>query len=141
MGAAAPEGLGALLRGGAAGEAMPGPRILAGNTGISVPGGHMAGSLAYAVTSPEEAVEKVRRIAKGNPDLIKLMVTGGIMDAEKEGEPGVLKMSPEIIEAACEEAHRIGLPVSAHVESTEGVLAARLMPMEDPRLLGLTISG
>ena len=124
MGAAAPEGLGALLRGGAAGEAMPGPRILAGNTGISVPGGHMAGSLAYAVTSPEEAVEKVRRIAKGNPDLIKLMVTGGIMDAEKEGEPGVLKMSPEIIEAACEEAHRIGLPVSAHVESTEGVLAA-----------------
>ena len=124
MGAAAPEGLGALLRGGASGASMPGPRILAGNTGISVPGGHMAGSLAYAVTSPEEAAEKVRRIAKGNPDLIKLMVTGGIMDAEKEGEPGVLKMSPEIIRAACEEAHRIGLPVSAHVESTEGVLAA-----------------
>ena len=124
LGVAAPEGLGALLRGGAAGEAMPGPRILAGNTGISVPGGHMAGSLAYPVTTPEEAVKCVRRIAASRPDLIKLMITGGIMDAEKEGEPGVLKMSQEIIDAACKEAHNRRLPVSAHAESTEGVLAA-----------------
>lgn len=103
---------------------MPGPRILAGNTGISVPGGHVAGSLAYPATTPEEAAQYVRKIAIGRPDLIKLMVTGGIMDAEKEGEPGVLKMPPEIIEAACKEAHALGLTVSAHAESTEGVLAA-----------------
>lgn len=124
VGVAAPEGLGALMRGGVSGVTMPGPRILAGNTGISVPGGHVAGSLAYPVSTPEEAVRCVRRIAAGRPDLIKLMVTGGIMDAEKEGEPGVLKMSPQIIEAACREAHKYRLPVSAHAESTEGVIAA-----------------
>ncbi|MBQ9033189.1 MAG: amidohydrolase family protein [Lachnospiraceae bacterium] len=123
MGAAAPEGLGALVRGSAAGAAMPGPRILTSNTGISVPGGHVAGSLAYPVTSPEEAVEYVHKIAEGRPDLIKLMITGGIMDAVKEGEPGVLKMSPEIIEAACKAAHDLRLPVAAHTESTEGVIA------------------
>ena len=123
MGAAAPEGLGALVRGSAAGAAMAGPRILTSNTGISVPGGHVAGSLAYPVTSPEEAVKYVHKIAAGRPDLIKLMITGGIMDAEKEGEPGVLKMSPEIIEAACKAAHDLKLPVAAHAESTEGVIA------------------
>ena len=123
MGAAAPEGLGALVRGSAAGAAMAGPRILTSNTGISVPGGHVAGSLAYPVTTPEEAVEYVHKIAAGRPDLIKLMITGGIMDAEKEGEPGVLKMSPEIIEAACKAAHDLKLPVAAHTESTEGVIA------------------
>jgi len=123
MGAVAPEGLGALVRGSAAGTAMAGPRILTSNTGISVPGGHLAGSLAYAVTTPDGAAECVDRIAAGKPDLIKLMITGGIMDAEKEGEPGVLKMSPEIIEAACREAHSMGFPVAAHTESTEGVVA------------------
>ena len=102
---------------------MAGPRILTSNTGISVPGGHLAGSLAYAVTTPDGAAECVDRIAAGKPDLIKLMITGGIMDAEKEGEPGVLKMSPEIIEAACREAHSMGFPVAAHTESTEGVVA------------------
>ena len=124
VGAAAPEGIGALLRGGTSGETMPGPRILTSNKGISVPGGHMADSLAYSVSTPEEAVMCVRRIAAERPDLIKLMITGGIMDAEKEGEPGVLKMPPEIIEAACKEAHDRRLPVAAHVESTEGVVAA-----------------
>lgn len=103
---------------------VAGPRILAGNTGISVPGGHMAGSLAYPASSPDEAVRLVNRIASDRPDLIKLMITGGVMDAEKRGEPGVLKMSPDIILAACDEAHLLGLPVAAHVESTEGVIAA-----------------
>ena len=124
VGTAAPEGIGAAFLKGSTGNAMPGPRILTANTGISVPGGHVAGSLAYSVSTPEEAVQYVRKIASGRPDLIKLMVTGGIMDASKEGEPGVLKMPPEIIEAACKEAHALGYTVSAHAESTEGVLAA-----------------
>ena len=123
LGSAAPEGIGAAFRRGNVGTAMPGPRILAGNTGISVPGGHVAGSLAYPASTPEEAVQDVKRIAVGRPDLIKLMVTGGIMDAVREGEPEVL-MPQEMIEAACREAHGLGLTVSAHTESTEGVLAA-----------------
>ncbi len=101
-----------------------GPRILAANTGISVPGGHFAGSIATEAETPEMARAHVREIAATNPDLIKLMITGGIMDASEEGEPGVLRMPPEIIKAACEEAHQLGYKVAAHVESPDGVKAA-----------------
>lgn len=101
-----------------------GPRILAANMAVSVPGGHMAGSLAYEATSAEEAAEYVRKISETKPDLIKLMITGGVLDATVKGEPGVLKMPEEYVAAACEEAHRLGLKVAAHVESPEGVKVA-----------------
>lgn len=103
---------------------LAGPRILAANTGVSVPGGHFAGSLASESTTKAEARLTVRRAVNQGADLIKLMVTGGVMDASEEGEPGVLRMPLELIEAACDEAHKAGLPVAAHVESTEGVKAA-----------------
>ena len=101
-----------------------GPRILAANMAVSVPGGHMAGSLAYEATSAEEAAEYVRKISETKPDLIKLMITGGVLDATVKGEPGVLKMPEEYVAAACDEAHRLGLKVAAHVESPEGVKVA-----------------
>lgn len=101
-----------------------GPRILAANMAISVPGGHMAGSLAYEAKSAEEAVMYVKKVAETGPDLIKLMITGGVLDATVKGEPGVLKMPPEYVKAACDEAHRRGLFVAAHVESPEGVRVA-----------------
>ena len=101
-----------------------GPRILAANMAVSVPGGHMAGSLAHIVTSPQEAADCVKAIAETKADLIKLMITGGVLDAVKKGEPGVLKMDPAIIKAACDQAHALGLKVAALVESPEGVKAA-----------------
>ena len=107
----------------ASGNAV-GPTILASNMAVSVPGGHMAGSLAYEATSKEEAAGFVTKIARDKPDLIKLMITGGVLDATEKGEPGVLRMPPEFVKAACDEAHRLGLPVAAHVESTEGVRVA-----------------
>ena len=103
---------------------LVGPRILCANTGISVPGGHFAGSIAMPVSSPEEAKQLVRETAKTDPDLIKLMITGGVMDSDEKGMPGVLKMSPDIVKAACEEAHELGFKVAAHVESSEGVKVA-----------------
>lgn len=101
-----------------------GPTILASNMAVSVPGGHMAGSLAYEATSKEEAAGFVTKIASDKPDLIKLMITGGVLDATEKGEPGVLRMPSEFVKAACDEAHRLGLSVAAHVESTEGVRVA-----------------
>ncbi len=101
-----------------------GPRILAANMAVSVPDGHMAGSLAYIANSPEQAVAYVGKIAEDKPDLIKLMITGGVLDAKVKGEPGVLKMSPECVKAACDEAHKRGFMVAAHVESPEGVRVA-----------------
>ena len=104
--------------------AIIGPRILSANTAVSVPGGHFAGSIATEADSPEMAAEHVRQIAETKPDLIKLMITGGVMDSSAEGEPGVLRMPPEIVKGACEEAHRLGYLVAAHVESPEGVRVA-----------------
>lgn len=101
-----------------------GPRILAANMAVSVPDGHMAGSLAYVAESAEQARDYVAKIAEDKPDLIKLMITGGVLDAKVKGEPGVLKMPPEYVKAACDEAHKHGLVVAAHVESPEGVRVA-----------------
>ena len=107
----------------AAGEILS-PRVVASNMAVSVPGGHMAGSLAYEARTPEEAAAYVERIAAEKPDLIKLMITGGIMDAEVLGEPGVLRMQPPLVKAACDRAHRLGMKVAAHVESPEGIRVA-----------------
>ena len=101
-----------------------GPRMLVANEAISVPGGHMAGSLAYEATSVEDAIKYAKKIIETKPDLLKLMITGGVLDAEVRGEPGVLKMPPEMVKAACDVAHANGLKVAAHVESTEGVKVA-----------------
>jgi len=102
---------------------MVGPRILTSNCAISVPGGHMAGTFAYIANSKEEAAALVDRIAAEKPDLIKLMITGGVMDGE-EGAPGKLLMPEEYIKAACDRAHELGYPVAAHCEGSEGIKAA-----------------
>lgn len=103
---------------------MEGPRILAGNMAISVEGGHMADSLAYAPKTAKEAREYAEILVKENPDLIKLMITGGVLDATVKGEPGVLKMPAEFVKEVCDVAHAHGLMVAAHVESPQGVQVA-----------------
>ena len=113
-----------IIRDAAAAGKILAPRVLASNMAVSVPSGHMAGSLAYEAKSAEEAVMYVEKIAEEKPDLIKLMITGGVMDAEVVGEPGVLRMQPELVRAACERAHALGMKVAAHVESPEGVRVA-----------------
>lgn len=100
------------------------PRVLASNMAVSVPGGHMAGSLAYEAHSAEEAAALVEKIAAEKPDLIKLMITGGVLDATEKGTPGEMKMPPEMIKAVCDAAHKLGYTVAAHTESPAGVKAA-----------------
>lgn len=65
----------------------PGPRILAANEGISVPGGHMAGSVAIAADSVEEALQHLETSKAQKVDLVKLMITGGVLDAKEKGVP------------------------------------------------------
>ncbi len=101
-----------------------GPRILAANEGISVPGGHMAGSVAVAAANIPQALAQVDRAKEQGADLIKLMITGGVLDAKAKGMPGELKMPPEMVKAVCDRAHALGYTVAAHVESTEGVRVA-----------------
>lgn len=98
-----------------------GPRLVTSGVGVTVPGGHGAGLFAHVASTPEEARAIVRACFARKCDLVKLFITGGVFDAEEEGEPGVLRMSPEIAQAACDEARKLGLHTAAHIESTEGV--------------------
>ena len=101
-----------------------GPRILAANTAVSVPGGHMAGFMAIPARSVDEAVAHIKATAAQKPDLIKLMITGGVLDADDDGIPGAMKMPPEMVKACCDAAHALGYKVSAHVEGPVGMRVA-----------------
>lgn len=103
---------------------LPGPRILASNYAIGVPKGHMVGSVTRPAETVEDAVAMVEDLASQGVDLIKLMITGGVLDAKVKGEPGVLMMKPDMIRACCQTAHKHGLKVAAHVQSPDGVRAA-----------------
>ena len=84
----------------------------------------MAGSVAIAAHGIDEALAQIEAARSQGADLIKLMITGGVLDAKEKGTPGELKMDPTMVRAVCDCAHELGLPVAAHVESTEGVRVA-----------------
>ena len=108
----------------AAAGKIPAPRILAANQGISVPGGHMAGSVAVAAKNNAEALAQLAKASAQGVDLVKLMITGGVMAATAKGTPGELKMKPEMVRVVCQQAHKMGYKVAAHTESPEGVKVA-----------------
>ncbi|MCH5171194.1 MAG: amidohydrolase family protein, partial [Oscillospiraceae bacterium] len=101
-----------------------GPRILASNNAIGPKDGHMVGSVAVEANTEEECRAEVKKLAEQKVDLIKIMITGGVLDATEMGEPGVLKMKPELVRACCDEAHKLGFKVAAHVQSAEGIRVA-----------------
>lgn len=101
-----------------------GPNLLVSGFLLSVTGGHGAPFLALVGDSPWEARRNVRINVKHGVDLIKICVTGGVTDAKMVGEAGRLQMTVDEVAAVCDEAHKIGLRVAAHVESTEGVRVA-----------------
>lgn len=101
-----------------------GPRIVAANEGISVPHGHMAGSVAITANDIDEAKAHVDKLKLQGADLVKLMITGGVLDAKEKGTPGEMKMDPAMVKAVCDYAHAKGYKTAAHVESPEGVKVA-----------------
>lgn len=103
---------------------LEGPRIIASNYAIGVPNGHMVGSVARGAQTIEDAIKMIDELYSQGVDLIKLMITGGVMDAKVKGEPGRLMMQPDMIKACCDRAHSYGLKIAAHVQSPDGVKAA-----------------
>lgn len=101
--------------------AYTGPRLLVSGNAVGVPDGHMAGTMACICRTPSEASDAVRIAANKGVDWIKIVVTGGVLDASDSGEPARLRMPYEMAAAACETAHSMGLRVASHAESTEGV--------------------
>ncbi|TXT62890.1 MAG: Amidohydrolase (modular protein) [Promethearchaeota archaeon] len=97
-----------------------GPRLLCSGKGICVTGGH-GGAMAYLADSVPEIRKAVRKNLREKVDFIKILSTGGVMDAERVGEAGRPQMTIEEIETACIEAHRGNLLIASHCESTEGI--------------------
>ena len=54
----------------------------------------MAGSVAVAASSIPDALSQLKKSKQEKVDLIKLMITGGVLDAKEKGVPGELKMPP-----------------------------------------------
>lgn len=101
-----------------------GPRIICCNEAITVAGGHMEGTVSYGAKDDEDMRRHIQKQAKEGADWIKVMITGGVLDAKVKGEPGIMKMTPEQVEVCVNEAHKLGKKVCAHVESKEGVEVA-----------------
>lgn len=102
---------------------VQGPRMLTCNKPISVPGGHMAGDLAYEAQSDEDVGRLVNHLASQHVDFIKLMITNGILEDDGT-EPGELKMPASYVRTAVIAAHELGLKVAAHVEGQIGLSVA-----------------
>src|SRR3712207_1465090 len=91
-----------------------GPRVLAAGMSLTVPGGH--GDNYYRpevsvyrenlVNGPDAARRAVRETVKMHADVIKLLVTGGVMT--DGSELGALQWTPDELRAAIEQAHQLG---------------------------------
>lgn len=100
-----------------------GPDIYTARRAISATGGHGHGTLgAYEIDGPYEMRKAVRENISKGADLIKIMVSGGIM-TENEGMQDSQLTDDEII-AAVELSSNKGLIVAAHAWSTEGIKKA-----------------
>ena len=60
----------------------------------------MAGSVAIAAHNIDEALACLEEAEKEKVDIVKLMITGGVLDAKEKGVPGELKMPPEMVKAS-----------------------------------------
>ena len=103
---------------------MDGPRIISCDSAVTIPGGHMEGSVAYGAQSDEEFVKFITDNVNYGVDWIKIMITGGVLDAKVRGEPGEMKMTAEQVKICCDTAHKLGKKVCAHVESPKGIEVA-----------------
>jgi imidazolonepropionase-like amidohydrolase len=107
-----------------------GPRVLAAGMSLTVPGGHgdsyyrpeVSVSREGIVNGPDDARRTVREWVKMRVDLIKLLVTGGVMT--DGSDVGALQWTPEELEAAISQAHQLGVRVAGHCHGAVGVKAA-----------------
>lgn len=101
-----------------------GPRLLVSGPAITVPGGHGDGTFAVTGSTEAELAALASSNAARGVDLIKICLTGGVMDAKIKGEPGEVKMSFQQVKAVCDRAHQMGFSVASHTESSAGVKIA-----------------
>ena len=100
---------------------LTGPRIVSCDQAVTIPDGHMEGSVAFGAKSDEEFVNFIEKNIEAGVDWVKIMITGGVLDAKILGEPGEVKMNEHQVKLCCDKAHEMGKKVCAHVESPKGI--------------------
>ncbi|WP_329602694.1 amidohydrolase family protein [Actinomadura soli] len=94
---------------------------MASGTPITSVGGHCA-SLGGEARGAAEVRAAVRLRAERGADIVKIMASGGVLT------PGTDTMSPQFtdagVHAAVDEAHRVGLPITAHAHALDAVRQA-----------------
>jgi imidazolonepropionase-like amidohydrolase len=106
------------LRDELAGDPTGGPRVLAAGPPITVSSGHCwyLGGEADGVDGVRAAV---RERAERGVDTVKVMATGGELTPGTRPEEATY--GPAELRAAAEEAHRHGLPITAHAHAVAGL--------------------
>jgi len=95
-----------------------GPTVVASGPPITIAGGHceVLGGAASGLGALREAV---RERAERGADLVKIMTTGGVVTPATDIR--ACQFSLDEVKAVVEEAHRLGLPVTAHAHALAGV--------------------
>lgn len=115
-------GLARRLRDAIAAGLLPGPRVLAANTPLTVPGGH-CWFLGGEVADHDELLAATRAHIASGADVLKVMATGGNLTP---GGPQAWQrqFGADAIALVVREAHAAGLRVAAHAHGAVGVEAA-----------------
>jgi len=98
------------------------PTIVAAGPPITTPGGHchyLGGAAAPTIESVRAAV---REHAARAVDVIKIMASGGNLTPGSRQD--LAQFPSEVLRAAVDEAHRLGLPVTAHAHAVAAIADA-----------------
>jgi imidazolonepropionase-like amidohydrolase len=97
------------------------PHILAAGPPITTPGGHCH-FLGVEAAGVDAIRASIRDHAERGVDIIKIMASGGNMTAGSRPDQPQYGLGE--LRAAVEEAHRLGLPITAHAHATRAVIDA-----------------
>jgi imidazolonepropionase-like amidohydrolase len=112
---------------------VPGPRVMASGSSISIVGGHADVSgfrpdvnellaSGAACTGADQCAQSVREAAKRGADHIKITATGGVLSQQARGLG--LHFTPEELRAIVSTARSLGLKVASHAHGDDGIRAS-----------------
>lgn len=111
---------------------VPGPRIIAAGSSVSIHGGHgdingYREDVMHLLSSesicsgPEDCMRAVRTQVRAGADIIKITATGGVLSNTAAGLNQ--QFSDDELSAIVSSAHRMGRQVTAHAHGVDGINA------------------
>jgi imidazolonepropionase-like amidohydrolase len=95
------------------------PTIVTAGPPITTPAGHCHFLGGGTEPTPEAVRFAVREHAERGVDVIKVMASGGTLTPGTRQE--LPQFTPDLLRALVDEAHRLGLPVTAHAHGTSAI--------------------